>query len=189
MRNRTIVLILLACFLFYLVNSVTEDSDEDTLSLAGSRINQSFDYYMTLVDSTQFNTAGESDYRLQADRIVHYPAPEFAILDSPRLLIYDGQSGPWFLSAAYGTIRQDFERGEESLELSENVVVQHTDNEGRTHNIYTNELTIYLSSRFLTTESEILLESPNLEISSLGMTADLNTKHITFLSEVRGRYD
>lgn len=189
MRNRTIVLTILACFLFYLVNSVTEDGNEDALSLEGSRINQSFDYYMTMVDSTQFNAAGASDYRLQAERIVHYPSPEYAVLDSPRLVIYQGQTGPWFLSAAYGTIRQDIERGEESLELSENVVVQHTDNEGRTHNIYTDELTIYLGSRFLTTESEILLESSNLEISSLGMTADLNSKHITFLSQVRGRYD
>ena len=189
MRNHTFILIVLAGFLFYLVNSATDDNTNSEPGIEGSRIDQDFDYYMTSVDSTQFNITGASDYRLQADRIVHYPSPEYAIIDSPRLVFYEGQTGPWFLSAAYGTITQDALRGEESLKLTDNVVVQHTDSEGRTHHIYTDTLTIYLNSRYLTTDSEILLESTNLEISSLGMTAALSTKHITFLSNVRGRYD
>ena len=200
MRYHIIALAVLACLLFYLVNSATDDDSSgniNNLSLEGSRINQAFDYYMTSVDSTRFSVDGVSDYRLQADRIVHYPSPEFAIIDAPRLVIYAEQTGPWFLSAAfgtiygtnYGTIGPNAERNEERLELSENVVVRHTDSMGQIHNIYTDELTIYLGSRYLSTKSEVLLESMNHEINSLGMTADLTTKHITFLSNVRGRYD
>ena len=69
------------------------------------------------------------------------------------------------------------------------MIVQYTDAEGQTYNIYTEKLTIYLDSRYLSTETEVLFESINQEINSLGMTADLTTKHITFLSEVRGRYE
>ncbi len=187
MRYHTIVLAVLACMLFFLLISETDNISFP--GLEGSRVNQAFDYYLTTVDSTSFSPEGESEYRLQADRIVHYPLPEFATIDSPHLVIYEGQAGPWFLSAAYGTIEQDFERSEEKLNLSENVIVQHTDAEGQTYNIYTDELTIYLDSKYLTTETEVLFESMNREISSLGMTADLTTKHITFLSQVRGRYE
>ena len=187
MRYHTIVLAVLACMLFFLLISETDNISFS--GLEGSRVNQAFDYYLTTVDSTSFSPQGESEYRLQADRIVHYPSPEFATIDSPQLVIYEGQAGPWFLSAAYGTIEQDFERSEEKLNLSENVIVQHTDAEGQTYNIYTDELTIYLDSKYLTTETEVLFESMNREISSLGMTADLTTKHITFLSQVRGRYE
>lgn len=188
MRYHTIVLVVFFSYmLFFLLNSATDDISLS--GLEGSRVNQAFDYYMTTVDSTRFSPNGKSEYRLQAERIVHYPSPEFATIDSPRLVIYESQAGPWFISAGYGTIEQDIERSEEKLELSQNVIVQHTDNEGLSYSIYTDELTIYLDSKYLTTQSEVLLESTNLEISSLGMTADLITKHFTFLSNVKGRYD
>ncbi|MBN4053485.1 LPS export ABC transporter periplasmic protein LptC [Haliea sp. AH-315-K21] len=187
MRYHTIVLAVLACMLFLLL--ISGSNDDSFSSLEGSRVDQTFDYYLTTVDSTQFSPEGESEYRLQAERIVHYPYPEYATIDSPRLIIYESQAGPWFLSAVYGTIRQDIERSEERLDLSENVVVQHTDADGQTYNIYTDELTIYLTSKYLSTESEILFETMNREISSLGMTADLTTRHFTFLSQVKGRYE
>ncbi len=166
-----------------------ETEDISFFSIEGSRVNQSFDYYMSTVDTTRFSPQGESEYRLQAERIVHYPSPEYATIDLPSLVIYEGQTNPWFLSAAYGTIEQDIERSEDRLDLSENVIVRHTDAQGQEYNIFTDKLTIYLDSRYLITDSEVLLESSNREISSLGMTADLTTRHITFLSDVRGRYE
>lgn len=187
MRYHTIVLAILTCLLFFLLTSETDDISFSTIE--GSRVNQAFDYYMSTVDSTRFNPQGDSEYRLQAERIVHYPSPEYATIDLPRLVIYEDQTSPWFLSAAYGTIEQDLERSEDRLDLSENVIVQHTDAQGQVYNIFTDKLTIYLDSRYLITDSEVLFESSNREISSLGMTADLTTRHITFLSEVRGRYE
>lgn len=187
MRYHTIGLAILATLLFFLVISETDDISFS--SIKGSRVNQTFDYYLSTVDSTNFNADGESNYRLQAERIVHYPSPEYATIDAPRLVIYESQEGPWFLSAAYGTIEKDLERLEDKLDLSENVIVQHTNADGQLINIYTNELTIYLESNYLTTETEVLFQSMNREISSLGMTADLSTKHLTFLNNVRGRYE
>lgn len=187
MRYRNIALIALFVLLFYLLNTATDETEENTV--AGSRVEQDFDYFMSVVDSTRFNADGESQYRLQADRITHYPSPELTTIETPRLVFYADETGPWFLSAAYGTIEQDMERAEDKLELSDNVVVQHTDIGGETHNIYTDALTIYLDSRFLTTDQNVLMESGNREISSQGMTADLINKHITFLGNVEGRYE
>ncbi|MAM71278.1 MAG: LPS export ABC transporter periplasmic protein LptC [Gammaproteobacteria bacterium] len=187
MRPRSLLLLALFFVLFYLLNTATEEPADPVIT--GSRFEQEFDYYMSTVDSTRFNAEGESRYRLQAERIVHFPSPELTTIDAPQLVIYEGQSGPWFLSAAYGTIEQDLERAEEKLELSENVLVQHTDNNGETYSIYTEALTIYLDSRYLITESDVLMETENREISSQGMTADLMTKHLTFLGNVRGRYE
>ena len=146
MRYHTLGLAVLATLLFFLL--ISETDDISFTSIEGSRVNQAFDYYLTTVDSTNFNADGESEYRLQAERIVHYPSPEYATIDSPRLVIFESQEGPWFLSAAYGTIEKDLERSEDKLDLSENVIVQHTDAEGQTFNIYTNELTIYLDSNY-----------------------------------------
>jgi lipopolysaccharide export system protein LptC len=187
MRYHTIALAALICLLFLLLNAETDDISFS--SLEGSRVDQAFDYYLTTVDSTRFSSTGESQYRLQAQRIVHYPYPEYATVEAPQLVIYEEQSGPWFLSAAYGTIQQDIERAEERIDLSDNVLVQHTDASGQTYNIYTEQLSIYPASKYLGTEAEVLFESINREITSLGMTADLTNKHITFLSDVRGRYE
>ena len=187
MRYHTIALAVLASLLFFLLISETDDINFS--SLEGNRVNQTFDYYLTTVDSTSFNSSGGSEYRLQAERIVHYPSPEYATIDSPRLIIHLSLEGPWFLSAAYGTIEHDLERAEDRLDLLGNVIVLHTDATGQTYNIYTDELTIYLDSKYLTTETEVLFQSMNREISSLGMTADLTTKHITFLNNVKGRYE
>ncbi len=187
MRNHIIALAILSALLMFLFISDTDDVDISVLQ--GSRVNQAFDYYLTDFDTTRFSPIGESEYRLQADRIVHYPAPEFASIESPRLVFYADQAGPWFLSAAYGTITPDIERAEDRLDLSENVLVQHIDAQGQTYNIYADELTIYLDSRFLSTETEVLFQAIDSEISSLGMTADLRTQHLTFLSNVRGRYE
>lgn len=187
MRNRSLILFALFVLLFFLLNSATDDPDD--IRIAGSRVNQEFDYFMTSVDSTRFDASGDSQYRLQADRILHYPSPELTTIETPRLIFYADETGPWFLSAAYGTIETDLVRAEDKLELTENVIVQHTDSSGETHNIYTEALTIYLDSRFISTERDVLMESGSREISSQGMTADLFSKHITFLGNVTGRYD
>ncbi len=187
MPKRSLLLIVSFIVLFYLFNSATDETPDTGVS--GSRVDQNFDYYMSVVDSTRFSAEGSSLYRLQAERILHYPEPELTSIETPRLIFYADEAGPWFLSAAYGTIQQDAERAEDKLELSENVIVQHTDNRGETHNIYTEALTIYLDSRILTTDQDVLMESGNREISSQGMTADLFSKHLTFLGNVQGRYD
>ncbi len=187
MRYHIIALVVFFSLLFYLLDYSTEDSLESIIE--GSRVNQEFDYYMTSVDSTRFSHAKGAEFRLQADRVVHYPSPETTTIEAPRLTMFQNQTSPWLLSASYGRIEQDLERNEEKLELSENVVVQHTDTEGNIHNIYTEELTIFLNSQYLSTESDVLLESENTTISSQGMTADLINKHIIFLTNARGRYD
>lgn len=188
MRNHLTALLLLFIVLFYLWNSATTENDDESM-LEGSSIDQEFDYFMTGVDSTSFAADGASQYRLLAERIVHYPDPEYATLDSPRLVIYELGANPWLLSASYGRIEHDPERDEEMLQLSEDVVIQHTDNNGQEQNIYTQDLTIYLDSRFLSTQSTVRLESGNRVISSTGMTADLNDRHLTFLGDVQGRYN
>jgi lipopolysaccharide export system protein LptC len=187
MPKRNLLLIVSFIVLFYLFYSAMDETADSVLS--GSPVDQNFDYYMSVIDSTRFSADGNSLYRLQAERIQHYPQPELTSIEMPRLIFYVDEAGPWFLSAAYGTIQQDAQRAEDKLELSENVIVQHTDNRGETHNIYTEALTIYLDSRILTTDQDVLMESSNREISSQGMTADLFGKHLTFLGNVQGRYD
>ena len=70
MRNHTFILIVLAGFLFYLVNSATDDNTNSEPGIEGSRIDQDFDYYMTSVDSTQFNI---TDCRQTGSCIIHRP--------------------------------------------------------------------------------------------------------------------
>jgi hypothetical protein len=50
MPKRSLILIALFVLLFILLNSATDETDDN--SLAGSRVNQEFDYFMTGVDST-----------------------------------------------------------------------------------------------------------------------------------------
>lgn len=188
MPIRFALLALLFCALIYLLLTAT---DEEAGSIIDGELalSQDFDYYMTGVDRTHFGADGEPEYRIRAERFTHYPEPDHILVEEPDVVVYRTGENPWQISADGGRIENDPVRQENRVEFSDNVIVRHTDPQGREIIIYTEFLTVYPDSRFLETDREVTIQGEGLIQRSSGMTADLNNERITLLSNVRGQYE
>ncbi|MDT8398261.1 MAG: LPS export ABC transporter periplasmic protein LptC [Pseudomonadales bacterium] len=187
MRFNLIAAALMLALLFYLFYSATED-EPGTLSV-NELLLADYDYFMVDVDSTHFKLDGKAEYRLRAERFTHYPDPGYTDVNAPRLEIYQDTGNPWFISADNGRIETDLALEQEKVELDGNVVIHRIDNRGEALNVYTESLTIYPDLKNVTTSYPVRITAGTGEITSTGMTADLNSNRVQLLENVRGRYE
>lgn len=186
MRFHLIAIIVLTLFLAYLLNFVTQEPVEFNTTTVNPE--QDYDFFMNDVDTSHFNLTGTSKYRIQALRSTHYPSPEYTLLEAPNMIIYQEESPPWFISSRTGKVEKDVALDQDRVELIDDVLIQHTNVEGETINIYTDFLTIYPNIKLISTDREVVIQSPGIEIVGLGMTANLEHDKVTLLADVRGRY-
>lgn len=188
MRIHLIAVVTLSTIMMYLLNSATQENTAGSNS-SDRQSNQDYDFFMTHVDSTHFDLDGQRSYRIQARRLTHYPDPDFTTIETPTFVIYQNENSPWIISAENGRIENDAELMLVKVELSNNVVIRGIDPDGHELNIYTEFLTVYPETKNLSTDREVLLESPGSEFTSIGLTADLSLNQIKLLSNVRGHYE
>ena len=188
MRYHIIAVLILSLALGYLIFSATENE----IDINSTRIDLSeeeFDYYMNNFDSMTFTQTGVQQYRVQAERMTHYPTPDIALLDNPDFVVYQQQEPPWYISSETARIDKDQTRNEQRVELIDNVVIHRVDNTGREINIYTEFLTVYPDSKTLHTDRDVLMLSQGSEVTSTGMKGNLMTNHIELLENVRAYYE
>jgi len=179
---------MLAIAVFFLFDSAT---DEEVLDI--SRLielsEQEYDYFMANVDSMHYTLDGRADYRFRADRVTHYPNPEYSLVDSPRFIIFIEDDSAWRINADSGRVEMDTERNQERLILSENVIINGITAEGRPVDITTESLTVWPQDRNMQTDSQVQLVSSGLTTTSQGLFADMNTNVIRQLSDGQMRYE
>lgn len=178
---------LLLALLIFLMNSTVQR--QTGLSDIGLPAVQTYDYFMVGLDYTRYDTDSTPSYRLVADRLTHYPEPEYNEIDTPRFEIFQDEDLPWTITARRGRSEQDAEAGEQRVDLNEDVVIHGVDSQGRELDIYTDNLRVYPDSRKVMTDNEVLIEGEGSRITGTGMSADLNTRQITVLANVRGIYE
>ncbi|MEX2365535.1 MAG: LPS export ABC transporter periplasmic protein LptC, partial [Pseudohongiellaceae bacterium] len=93
MRLHLAYIIMLSAVILYLLLTA---SDENVAEITDSEIalSQDYDYYMTGIDATHFSLQGEPEYRLQAQRLTHYPDPDYTMIDAPGFVIFQAQNTP-----------------------------------------------------------------------------------------------
>ena len=188
LRLNLLAAALLTAFGLYLLNSSTR---EEVGELSGSELalNQDYDYFMTEVDSTRFRRDGSPAYRIRARRYTHYPEPDHGRMEAPAFVLYGNTPEPWRITAEQGRVQMDTVRDEQRVVLRDNVVIRGTGPAGREVNIYTEFLSIYPESRYVSTDAEVRLVSAGGRLSGTGMTADLNTNQVQLKANVRGIYE
>ena len=181
-------IIFLGIIMLFLLDSATEDEILDFNSLLNIG-EQEYDYFMANVDSIHYTTNGRADYRLQAQRMTHYPNPEYSDIDQPSFLIYKEDNTNWQVNSDSGRIEIDVDRNQERLVLNDNVIINGVTADGTQVNIYTDTLTIYPDEKSLHSDSVVLFESDGMVSSSTGFSADLNTNIIQQLANGQMQYD
>lgn len=181
-------IIFLGFIMLYLLDSATEDEILNINSLLDIG-EQEYDYFMANVDSIHYQANGRADYRFQAQRVTHYPNPEYSDIDQPSFLIYREDNTNWQVNSVSGRVDLDPDRNQERLVLNENVIINGVTADGTQVNIYTDTLTIYPEEKRLHSDSDVLFESDGMMSSSTGFNADLNTNVIHQLANGQMQYD
>lgn len=139
--------------------------------------------------TTHYAGEGEVSYTFNASRLEHYREEKnqgkvFTIVEKPELIIYEDEE-PWFVQAEKGKLSSS----SELIELWSKVMVKHTNIEGITTTIQTEKLIIDPVSRLANTAEPVKISSDRVEITGVGMKADMVAKKLNLLSEVLGHYE
>jgi LPS export ABC transporter protein LptC len=188
LRYHILAVVLLSAVVWFLLDTATNDEPLEISSLL-QMSEQGYDYFMADVDSIHYTSDGTVDYRFQANRITHFPNPEFSLVESPRFLVFGEDDSNWEINSTKGRVEIDQETNQERLLLNEDVIIHGLSKDGRHINIFTHSLVIYPAEKNLRSDSDVTIESDGFVSSSKGFTADLNTNIVRQLLEGRMQYD
>jgi len=188
LRYHILAVALLSAVVWFLLDTATDDEPLDISSLL-QMSEQGYDYFMANIDSIHYTSDGEVDYRFKANRITHFPNPEYSLVESPRFLVFREDESNWEINSTKGRVEIDPETNQERLLLNENVIINGISNDGRQVKIFTDSLVIYPAEKNMRSDSDVTIESDGFVSSSRGFTADLNTNIVRQLSEGQMQYD
>jgi len=188
LRYHILAVALLSAVVWFLLDTASDDEPLYISSLL-QMSEQDFDYFMANVDSIHYTSDGEVDYRFKANRITHFPNPEYSLVESPRFLVFREDRSNWEINSTKGRVEIDPETNQERLLLNENVIINGITYDGRQVNILSDSLVIYPAEKNMRSDSDVTIESDGFVSSSRGFTADLNTNIVRQLSEGRMQYD
>lgn len=190
MRYHLIAFIVLMVVLLALYLSTDRD-DIEVESRTSELAAQEFDYFMADFETTRFLPGGHRHFHLSAQRLTHYPEPDHAILEQPRITIYreSGNDPPWRVRSVSARIAELPDEAGQRIDFMGDVVITRQDGDGETLSIYTQFLSVYPQTRSASTDDPVFITSAGGEIRSTGMRADLSGNHIELLADIRGHYD
>ena len=153
--------------------------------------NLDFNAHSEGINTILYDVDGRINYTLQGQRQVHYN-DDTSELQKPFIRLFQDGDSRWNIVADSGKI-SSFETASNTrvdrIELIGDVQVYSLDDFGNRTLISTEFLTLDPESEILETDLSVSVVTKVLEQSSIGMLANLKTDEITFLREIKGRYE
>ena len=148
-----------------------------------------YDAYATGVTSVLYNADGQIEYTLDASEQVHY-LDNTTQLQSPLVRLYRSSGVLWNIVASSGRIHAA-ENGDaiQRLDLQDGVELFQIDEFGRRMSLTTEFLSVFPDTQSMSTDREVTMNTDSLQQTATGMRADLQQDQLTFLGQVRGRYE
>ena len=180
---------IIAIALFVGINSFDTLIKEADAPITNSSLD--FNAYSEGINTILYDTQGNINYTLQAERQVHYNdlSTEF---EKPFIRLYQDGDSRWSIAANSGRIpavETTADGALEKIELLGDVQVYSLDDFGNRTLMSTEFLTLNAQAEILETDQPVSVVTSALQLSSIGMIAKLRTDEITFLREIRGRYE
>lgn len=141
------------------------------------------DSYMVNALSRQYDSQGQLEQRLLADRVTHYADSEHSLLANPDMLIYRQQQSPLHIQAEEGEVSAD----REQIWLRRNVVLTEQQPEAMT--LLTEFLRVELDRDYAETDLPVRLNYPQGRKDAVGMQAYLAEDRVLLLDEVRSYHE
>ena len=180
---------IIAIALFVGINSFDTLIKEADAPITNSSLD--FNAYSEGINTILYDTQGNINYTLQAERQVHYNdlSTEF---EKPFIRLYQDGDSRWSIAANSGRIpavETTADGALEKIELLGDVQVYSLDDFGNRTLMSSEFLTLNTQAEILETDQPVSVVTSALQLSSIGMIAKLRTDEITFLREIRGRYE
>lgn len=148
-----------------------------------------YDAYSSGIKSVLYNPDGTIDYTLTASDQTHF-LDDTTVLTNPLVQLYQEAGARWNIVARSGRILGAAESDDiERLDLSDEVELYQMDETGNRMMLGTEFISIYPRTKTMNTDQEVTMTTNTLTQTALGLRADLNQDTLTFLSQVRGRYE
>ncbi len=142
-------------------------------------------YYLLDATISDTNETGQLIYSLKAQRIDHVPDDGSVRFTNLKVLYAVNAEDSWTIEAERGAMDAD----RESLNLRGDVTITSLEADAeRNTTIITEQLSLDIASNQARTEQEVRIQISGGELRAKGMQADLGTKKINLLSDVRGRF-
>ncbi|MCB1664173.1 MAG: LPS export ABC transporter periplasmic protein LptC [Pseudomonadales bacterium] len=148
-----------------------------------------FDAYSNGVNSVLYDAQGNIEYTLEAAEQIHY-LDNTTTLQNPFVRLYQANGERWNIVARSGRILAA-EHGDRiaRLDLSDEVELYQVEDNGNRMTLATPFLSLFPQEETMATEREVTMTTNTLHQTAVGMRADLRQDTLTFLSQVKGRYE
>ena len=179
----------IATALFVGINSLDTLRNEADVPITSSSLD--FSAYSEGLNTILYDSQGNINYTLQAKRQVHYNN-DSTELEKPFIRLYQDGDSRWNIAANLGRISAAETTDDEVLEKIEllgDVQVYSLDKFGNKILMSSEFITLNPESEILETDQPVSVVTSALQLSSIGMIAKLRTDEITFLRQIRGRYE
>lgn len=154
------------------------------------------DYIMYDTVSTVLDESGEPKHRLQTTHLTHFPEDNRTELQDARLTLHQQDGSLWSVKANRGTLFQETEQiyltGDVVIERPNTDTLPAPDMQKPTSEagikIETDRLHIDPNLQTAQTEAPVVIRNREARVNAVGMKANLQTKSVELLANVRGIY-
>jgi len=148
-----------------------------------------YDAYSNGVTTVLYDIDGNIEYTLEAEEQIHY-LDSTTQLKNPYIRLYQGSGAHWNIVARSGRILAAEQSDRiDQLDLSDEVELFQNDDTGNTMTLSTSFLSVFPNTETMQTDREVLMTTNTLRQTAVGMHADLQQDTLTFLTQVKGRYE
>ncbi len=168
---------------------------EKGLSRPPADLTQGPDYFMYGTVSTLMDETGEPRHRLQTAYLAHFSQTNQTELTEAHLTFHQRDGSLWVIKANRGTVFQETEQ----IQLAGDVVIERPPQDTvvpeRAQDILsagikikTDRLHIDPNGQIAQTEDPVTISAEDARVNAVGMKANLQTKTVELLANVRGIY-
>ena len=144
------------------------------------------DYFIDQFVATQLNQSGKPRYRLEADKLNHYPDDDSIELTRLKLKLFRVKLPAWTAEADEGLV---LKKGT-LIKLKGHVVMQRPKSRNEAAvKLVTRNLVIYPQKEYAETAAAVKITSADSIIEATGMKVYLADGRLELLSDTRGKYE
>lgn len=133
----------------------------------------------------QMDAEGKLKHKVYSPKLIHFPYKDSSTFITPRIVVMNDPANPWVITADKGSSTQ----GITTIYLIGNVKVHQAPGPHNTElTITTSKATIKGHQKFVETDQPVTIIKPGTVITAVGANANLKTKVINLLSNVKEKY-
>ncbi|AIY64058.1 LPS export ABC transporter periplasmic protein LptC [Pseudoalteromonas piratica] len=140
------------------------------------------DYIATDLKQTYFSDLGTVSHKVTAEKMSMYQELGFTHFVKPQFTIFSEQ-GVWQLKAEEATLYDN-----EKLILEQNVIAKSLTTDVMLDTIEAASIEYFISTKIMTSDSEVKMTGPGLEIKGQGLNANLEEQVINLINHTKTTY-